>query len=301
MIPLTTGFVKTKRSSDILNTHPCFSKEAHHKFGRIHLPVAPACNIQCRYCIRKYDCANESRPGITSRVMTPYEALERVRAVVDRNDNISVIGIAGPGDPLANEATFETMRAVHKEFPDLILCVSTNGLCLPDRLDDLMKAGVRSLTVTVNAVTPGIAEKIYSWASYKGKRYTGRDAATVIVNNQWRGLTNAIDAGLIVKVNTVFIPGVNDAEIPLIACQAGKRGADIMNIMPLIPQAEFEGRERPSHEMITGKRAECEKHMPQMTHCRQCRADACGILGEDKDMELELFNARIGEEYSEMV
>ena len=74
-----------------------------------------------------------------------------------------------------------------------------------------------------------------------------------------------------------------------------------MNIMPLIPQAEFEGRERPSHEMITKKRAECERYIPQMTHCRQCRADACGVLGEDKDMELELLHARIGEEYCEMV
>ena len=298
---LNTTFINTSKNSGILNTHPCFSKEAHHKFGRIHLPVAPACNIQCRYCIRKYDCANESRPGITSRVMGPSEALERVRAVVDRNENISVIGIAGPGDPLANDATFWTMRAIHKEFPGLILCVSTNGLYLPERLEELMKAGVRSLTITINAVTPEMGEKIYSWANFRGKRFEGREAAALIVNNQWRGLSNAIDAGLIVKVNTVFIPGVNDAEIPLIAWHAGERGADIMNIMPLIPQAEFEGRERPTQEMLGKKRAECERHMPQMTHCRQCRADACGVLGEDKDMELELLNARIGDEYCEMV
>jgi len=298
---LNTITLKTVRNPDILNTHPCFSEKAHHKFGRIHLPVAPACNIQCRYCIRKFDCANESRPGITSRVMKPYEAMERVRAVVERNENISVIGIAGPGDPLANDATFETLHAIHKEFPELILCVSTNGLYLPERLDELMKAGVRSLTVTINAVTPVMAEKIYSWASFKGRRYAGRDAAALIVNNQWRGLTNAIDAGLIVKVNTVFMPGVNDIEIPLIAWHAGERGADLMNIMPLIPQAEFEGRERPSPEMINKKRAECEKYIPQMTHCRQCRADACGVLGEDKDMELEVLHSRIGEEYCEMV
>jgi nitrogen fixation protein NifB len=233
--------------------------------------------------------------------MTPPEALERVRTMIDRQDHISVIGIAGPGDPLANEATFEVMHSIHKEFPELTLCVSTNGLCLPDRLDDLVKAGVRSLTVTINAVTPEMAEKVYSWAQYNGKRYTGREAAAKILNNQWRGLTNAIDAGLMVKVNTVYIPGINDVEIPLIAWHAGERGADIMNIMPLIPQAEFEGRERPTQDMIAKKRAECEKHIPQMTHCRQCRADACGILGEDRDMELELLSARIGEEYCEMV
>ncbi len=293
--------LKIYREKDIMRTHPCFSKEAHHKFGRIHLPVAPACNIQCRYCLRKYDCANESRPGITSRVLTPAEALERVRLLIERNDCISVIGVAGPGDPLANDETFEVLRAINREFPELILCVSTNGLYLSDRLDDLIKSGVRSLTITINAVMPETAEKIYSWIYYKGKRYTGRDAVECLLCNQWRGLRNAIDAGLIVKINTVLIPGINDTEIPLIAWLAGGKGADIMNIMPLIPQAEFEHLQRPPHEVINRLREECIKYIPQMTHCRQCRADAFGILGEDKDMELEVLNARIGEEYCEMV
>ncbi len=286
---------------DIMKSHPCFSEDAHHKFGRLHLPVAPACNIQCRYCIRKYDCANESRPGITSRVLSPVEARERVRALVGRSGNLSVVGIAGPGDPLANDATFETMRAINREFPELILCVSTNGLYLSDRLEDLVKCGVRSLTITINAVMPETAEKIYSWVNYRGKRYRGKDAAECLLCNQWRGLRNAIDAGLIVKVNSVLIPGVNDAEVPLIAWLAGGKGADIMNIIPLIPQAEFEHLQRPSREIVNKLRDECGRYISQMTHCRQCRADACGILGEDRDMELEVLNARIGEEYCEMV
>jgi nitrogen fixation protein NifB len=289
------------KKDNIMNIHPCFSEEAHHKFGRVHLPVAPSCNVQCRYCIRKYDCANESRPGITSKVLNPREALERVRAVVDRNDNISVIGIAGPGDPLANDATFETMTAIHEEFPELILCVSTNGLVLPDKIEELTMSGVRSITITINAATPSVAERIYSWISYKGKKYVGKEAAQRIVANQWRGLINAVDAGFIVKLNTVLIPGINDAEIPLIAWGGGERGADIMNIMPLIPQAEFADLMRPSRETIEKKRKECSGRIPQMSHCRQCRADACGILGEDKDMELEVLNARIGEEYCETV
>ncbi|MBI1811706.1 MAG: nitrogenase cofactor biosynthesis protein NifB [Nitrospirae bacterium] len=289
------------KGKDIISSHPCFSKEAHHKFARIHLPVAPACNIQCRYCIRKYDCANESRPGITSKVMSPSEALDRVRVLSDRHDNISVIGIAGPGDPLANDATFETLNMIHREFPEIILCISTNGLLLPDRLEDMVKAGVRSITITINAVMPEVAEKIYSWAYYKGKKYLGRDAAELIVKNQARGLRNVIDAGLIVKVNSVLIPGVNDTEIPLIAWLAGTKGADLMNIMPLIPQAEFEHLQRPSMEMINSMREECIKYIPQMTHCRQCRADAFGILGEDKDMELEVLNAMIGEDYCDIV
>lgn len=293
--------LKISRNKDAIKTHPCFSLEAHHKFGRIHLPVAPVCNIQCKYCVRKYDCANESRPGITSKILTPDEAMERVGALLERNENISVIGIAGPGEPLANDSTFEVLSSIHRKFPEIILCVSTNGLLLPDRLDDLMKSGVRSVTITINAVMPETAEKIYARVLYRGRHYAGREAAECLLYNQWKGLRNAIDTGLIVKVNSVLIPGMNDTEIPLIAWLAGTKGADLMNIMPLIPQAEFEFLQRPSREMINRMREDCVKYIPQMTHCRQCRADAFGILGEDKDMELEILNARIGEEYCDVV
>lgn len=285
----------------VMDRHPCFSLKAHGKFGRIHLPVAPVCNTQCRYCVRKYDCANESRPGITSRVLSSSEAVERVGILLDRNRTISVIGIAGPGDPLANDSTFETLSGIRREFPDIILCLSTNGLMLTDRLEEIVRCGVTSLTITINAITTEVAEKIYGRAHYRGVDYFGREAAELMVRNQQRGLLNAIDAGLIVKVNTVYIPGVNDAEIPLIAWRAGAIGADLMNILPLIPNGEFSGLSRPTHDMLKRMRAECGRHVPQMTHCRQCRADAFGALGQDGDAELEILNARIGDEYCEMV
>ena len=288
-------------NKDFIKVHPCFSEEAHERFGRAHLPVAPACNIQCRYCIRKFDCANESRPGITSRVLTPDEAVDRTRALIERSDRLSVVGIAGPGDPLVNAPTYVTLRQIHWEYPDLTLCLSTNGLLLPDRLEQLLSTGVRSLTVTINAVTPETAEKIYAWIIYQGHRYEGRSAAELLLANQWQGLKQAIEAGLIVKVNTVYIPGVNDDEIPFIAERAGKLGADLMNILPLIPQAEFAHLKRPDHKTLTAVREQCKPFIRQMTHCKQCRADACGILGEDKDMELEVLMSRIGEEYTESV
>ena len=168
------------------------------------------------------------------------------------------------------------LRRIYGEYPDLTLCVSTNGLLLPDRLEQLIASGVKSLTVTINAVSPETAEKIYSWVIYQGRRYEGRAAGELLLANQWRGLENAIDAGLITKVNTVFIPGVNDHEIPLIAERAEKLGVDIMNILPLIPQAEFAHMTRPSHAEIGRLREQCRPFIKQMTHCRQCRADACG-------------------------
>jgi nitrogen fixation protein NifB len=292
---------KRKMKKDRMKNHPCFSEGAHNKFGRIHLPVAPACNIQCRYCTRKFDCVHESRPGVTSVVLGPDEAVRRVGELVERNEKLTVVGIAGPGEPLANEGTFRTFREISRTYPDLTLCVSTNGLCLPDRLEDLVRAGVRGLTVTINALFPETAARVCSWIKYRGKKYEGMEAAEILCANQWRGLGNAIDAGLTVKVNSVLIPGINDADMPYIAWLAGSKGADVMNVLPLIPQAEFEHMKKPTDEVLHDIRQICSKDMKQMTHCRQCRADACGSLGEDGDMESATLAARMGEEYCEMV
>jgi nitrogen fixation protein NifB len=84
-----------------IKKHPCFNKEMHHKTGRIHLPVAPRCNIQCNYCSRNFDCVNESRPGVTSELLKPKEALVYLENMLEKIKNISVVGIAGPGDPFA--------------------------------------------------------------------------------------------------------------------------------------------------------------------------------------------------------
>ena len=75
---MATGcpMMKMKRETD----HPCFGGD-HSKAGRIHLPVAPGCNIKCGFCERKFDCANESRPGVTSKVLTPEQAVRRVELV----------------------------------------------------------------------------------------------------------------------------------------------------------------------------------------------------------------------------
>jgi|UPI0005CBE6CF nitrogen fixation protein NifB len=60
--------------------HQCFSEQAHFAFGRIHIPVAPLCNIKCNYCSRKYDCAHENRPGACrcSEIVNTYQVLVRV-------------------------------------------------------------------------------------------------------------------------------------------------------------------------------------------------------------------------------
>ena len=263
--------------------HPCFGGN-HHKNGRMHLAVAPKCNIKCGYCTRKHDCANESRPGVTSRLLTPQEAIEKVRQVMASpvvGPIIKVVGIAGPGDPLANEQTFETFKLVKEEFPHLMLCMSTNGLLLPESIDRLHELGLHSLTVTINAVDPKVGAQIYKHISYHGRHYTGVEAAEILIANQFEGLKRAGELGMTIKVNSVLVPGVNDDQIPLIAARVKMLGAFVMNIMPIIPQADFADIKPPSEVRMAEIRRANEGIIGQFAHCKQCRADAIGLIGQD--------------------
>jgi nitrogen fixation protein NifB len=194
---------------------------------------------------------------------------------------IKVIGIAGPGDPLANEETFETFKMLDEEFPHLIKCMSTNGLLLPESIDRLNDLGLHSLTVTINALDPEVGAKIYSHINYHGLRYTGVEAARILINNQLQGLKKAARFGMTIKVNTVYIPGVNDTQVPLIGKMVKELGAFVMNVMPLIPQSDFSGVVPPTTEELDLIRTANEKIIGQFKHCRQCRADAVGLIGQD--------------------
>ena len=281
----TCPMMKMKRQSD----HPCFGGD-HNKAGRIHLPVAPGCNIKCGFCERKFDCANESRPGITSRVLTPEQGVERVRLVqrhmaAQNGPQLKVVGIAGPGDPLANPKTFETFELVRQAFPDMTLCLSTNGLRLPENIERIAALGIHSLTVTINALSAETGAKVYEWIKYDRLKLSGVEGAAFLLQKQLEGVRLAAKAGLMVKVNHVYIPGINDHETLDLAVKVRELGADMMNIMPVIPIGLFKDVEPPSELTMEMVRNQAELILSQARHCKQCRADAAGLIGKDIDLE----------------
>ena len=273
--------------------HPCFNKESSGSCGRVHLPVAPKCNIQCNYCNRKYDCVNESRPGVTSGILRPFQALEYTRQVLEKEPRITVVGIAGPGDPMANPAeTLETMRLIKAEFPHMLFCLSSNGLAMPEYLDDLAALGVTHATVTLNTVDPAIGAQIYSWVRDGNVVYRGQAAAELILGRQLASIEGLKKRGLAVKVNTIVIPGVNtindNAPIKAVAEKVRELGVDLMNSMPMHPTegTPFGSLPEPTKDEVHTLRASIGHLVPQMTHCRRCRADAVGLLCSDRSTEL---------------
>lgn len=265
-------------------THPCYSPESSVSHGRVHLPVARGCNIQCNYCNRLYDCVNESRPGVTSAVLSPQQALYYLQKVQPLLDcKISVVGIAGPGDPFADpENTIDTLKLVRKYFPDMLTCVASNGLNLADYAKILADIGVGHVTVTVNAIDPEITAKIISWARFRGRLYRGIEAGKILVERQLLAVKALKDNGITVKINTIVIPGINEHHISVVSSTMKALGADVMNVLPMQPVegTPFGTLSKPDHEIMQKARWEASQDLKVVRHCAMCRADAAGRLGQ---------------------
>ena len=217
--------------------HPCMNHDAHGRVARIHLPVAPRCNIQCRFCSRKVTPHDTSThcPGRTTRILTPAEALKKAQNFMEQWGQGAIIGIAGPGDPLANPETFETLALILSEFPGANICLCTNGLLLPDRLALLQGLSLRHLSLTVNGVDPRIVQHITPWIEYNGQRIRGEEGAAILIDHQLSGIRAASGAGMFVKVNTVVVPRINAEHVAEIAAAVQAAGAHLFNPVPLIP------------------------------------------------------------------
>lgn len=266
-----------------LDHHPCFSRKSHHQFGRVHLPVAPRCNIQCKFCNRRFDCVNESRPGVTSALLSPHQAMVYLDEVLKEKPNVKVVGIAGPGDPFANaEQTLETFQRIRRQYPDMMLCVASNGLNILPYIDTLQHLAVTHATITVNAVDPAIGARIYSWMRIGKRVVAPQTGAGILLDRQLEAITALTQKGILVKVNSIVLPGINDHHIVEIARRMGALGVDLFNCMPYYPNAgsALEHLAEPDPTTVGTIRKAAGQYVRQMSHCTRCRADAVGLLGE---------------------
>jgi nitrogen fixation protein NifB len=286
-----------------LERHPCFSGKAHLRFGRIHLPVSPACNIGCLFCARGIRpiaaggegasgdaYAQDDVPGVASRVLSPAAAMAILEKALAICPEISVVGVAGPGDSLVGDGAIETLELAKARFPKLLACLSTNGLLLRDKVERLARVPIDSITVTVNSLRPATLEKINGRVVVDNGVLRGREAAEALIEAQLLGIAAAASqTKAVIKINTVLIPGLNDGEIAEIARRTAVLGATVMNVLPLIPQAGMAHRSAPDCAQLESARREAGAYLEVFRHCRHCRADAAGVMGRNHDIGRLLY------------
>ncbi len=263
------------------STHPCYDHDAHFRVFRIHLPVALKCNIKCKYCDRKIGVKYHAmRPGVSNEIISPEKALELVDSLLEgKKIKEVVIGIAGPGELLYNEETFQTLELIHSKYPDAQLCGCSNGLLLKKYAQRLFDLGIKYITATINAISPIIGKNIYSWINYNNTKYQGLKAAKILIENQLVGLEECVKLGMVTKVNSVLIPGINDFHLFEVSKRIKEIGIFIHNIMPLIPLSDFSHIPAPTCDLLRSVRDQSETIIRMFRFCKQCRADACSIPG----------------------
>jgi nitrogen fixation protein NifB len=277
--------MSTAITATLNKTHPCFYAGAKGKYGRLHLPIAQSCNIQCAYCRRDHDCPNENRPGVTQGVISPEEASERLERALEEMPHFSVAAVAGPGDAFCDpERTLKTFELIRRQNPDIALCVSTNGLNVKNSIPHLRNLNVGYVTITVNSIDPNIAARLHPWIVVDGKTIRGIEAANVLISRQLEAIRLLKDAEITVKVNSVVVPGINEQHLLFLAKKMGALNVDLMNFLPLIPLTgtDLADAVPPSEERMRKLRQRASPWVQQMHHCTRCRSDAAGLLPQEK-------------------
>ncbi len=123
---------------------------------------------------------------------------------------------------------------------------------------------------------------------------TGIEAATILHERQMLGLEMLTARGILTKINSVMIPGINDEHLVEVNRWVKERGAFLHNVMPLISDPAhgthfgLAGQRGPTAMELKALQDRLDGGVKLMRHCRQCRADAVGLLGEDRGQEFTL-------------
>ncbi|HKK32509.1 MAG TPA: radical SAM protein [Desulfomicrobiaceae bacterium] len=252
--------------------HPCFDTEIRKSTGRLHLPVAGETNARNKFDDEQYLSALDCKVTAAPTTISPADALAFVGATIDRGVAVDVVGITGPGDPFASpEATLRTLELVREKYPDMTLCVTTNGLGLPEHVARLAAAQVNHVTLLIHSFDPGTVQQIYAWIRPGKRTMAIARASELLIAEQKEAIRRLVAAGITVKVNTVVYPGINDEHISEIAAEAAASGATVMHLSGFAPAPESETPlSAASSEMPASARAAAAEHLTVMDGPEPC-------------------------------
>ena len=196
----------------------------NRRISYLRLSVTDRCDLRCTYCMP------EQMQFLPRKDVLSLEELHKLAlAFIERG--VSKIRLTG-GEPLVRRDVIELVRAIGRKLGDGLdeLTLTTNGTQLESFAEDLFAAGVRRINVSLDTLDSELFQQL-----------SRRDR----LNHVLRGIAAAKDAGLKVKLNTVALKGLNEAEIPFLVEWAHAQGHEI-TLIEVMPLGEVEG-ERVDH------------------------------------------------------
>lgn len=258
-----------------MGVHCCFSTdEKKVPTPRIHVPLAGKCSMGCVYCGYRFDgniTSSVLRPGVAGRVVSSYEDIEAyLSSALDKLPSAEIIGVSGPGDPLENFNELNHLVEIMRDkWPSKKLCLCTNGRFFFPYGQIVADSGIlKYITFTINTLDKENLPKIYNCFSADGC------AGESYIEGLISAISYCKQKGIAVKVNTVLIKGINDAQIESMFERLRHMGVDCFN---LLPHRNVRTEQTDSSTEYWLLRQELQRKGFLLTrHCMMCRSDYCG-------------------------
>jgi cyclic pyranopterin phosphate synthase len=195
-------------------TMPQLEDVAGRKINYLRVSLTKRCNFRCRYCYSGDKSACRPSPDLSNdELVLLIQAFARLGV-----DKVRLTG----GEPLLRPGITQIALSISQTPGVHLIGITTNGSLLKERLNPLIEAGVNRMNISLDSLSPEVFRAI-----------TGSNSLHQVLN----AVEEALDAGVFprLKVNTVVMRGVNDAEIPAFGRWALTRNLDLRFIeyMPL--------------------------------------------------------------------
>lgn len=190
----------------------------------LRLSVTDRCDLRCTYCMP------EAMQFLPKKDVLSLEELHKLAlAMIERG--ITKIRLTG-GEPLVRRDVMDLVAALGRKLGDGLeeLTLTTNGTQLADHAEAIAAAGVRRINVSLDTMDSALFQRL-----------SRRDRLAQVL----QGIAAAKAAGLRIKINTVALKGLNEAEIPFLVEWAHAQGHDI-TLIEVMPLGEVDG-ERVDH------------------------------------------------------
>ena len=189
------------------------------RISYLRLSVTDRCDLRCSYCMP------ERQTFLPRKDVLSLEELHRM-ALGFIARGITKLRLTG-GEPLVRRDMIELVKALGRklgaddgqgQLDELTL--TTNGTRLAEFADDLREAGVRRINVSLDTLDRD-----------SFTRLARRDSLPQVLEC----IAAAQAAGIAVKINTVALKGINQAELPDLIAWAHGQGMDLtlIEVMPL--------------------------------------------------------------------
>ncbi len=207
------------------------------RISYLRLSLTDRCDLRCSYCMPERQTFLPR-----SEVLSLEELHQLALGFIARG--VTKIRLTG-GEPLVRRDMIELVRALGRKLGDGLdeLTLTTNGTQLAAFADDLFAAGVRRVNVSLDTLDRA-----------KFAELTRRDSLPQVLE----GIAAAQAAGLKVKLNTVALKGINQAEIPELLVWAHRQQIDL-TLIEVMPLGEVEGDRFDHYVPLTAVRTELEQ------------------------------------------